>query len=273
MELIAELGINHNGDLKLAKEMILAAYNVGATCVKFQKRCPDICVPNDQKGILRETPWGVMTYLNYKKRIEFEKKEYNEINRYCNSLGIDWSASAWDIPSLEFLLAYEIPFIKIASASLTSDPLLEKIADSGVPVILSTGMSTEAEISHAVNILTGCDLTLMHCVSGYPTANIDLNLNKIKTLHNQYPRNRIGYSGHEIGYLPTLIARSMGAEVIERHFTIDRTLWGSDQSISLLPSEFKIMADLLKEIPDMLGTGKMEVMCSELNCLKKLRGI
>lgn len=198
MYFIAEIGINHNGSLDITKKLIDAAHASNWDCVKFQKRNPDICVPENQKNIIRDTPWGQMTYLDYKKKIEFEKEQYDYIDWYCKIKPIDWSASVWDIDSLNFILNYNVPFIKIPSALLTNIDLVKECAKSGKRVILSTGMSTLEEIDYSVNILKkySKDFSLMHTNSSYPTPTDELNLNVIKTLQNRY-KVPIGYSGHE----------------------------------------------------------------------------
>ena len=269
--MIAEIGINHNGDIKLAKKMIEAACVAGADVVKFQKRTPDMCVPEEQKNTLRSTPWGVLSYINCKKRLEFNRAEYDIIDKFCDGYDIRWTASAWDIPSVQFLLDYDIPFLKIPSACTNDCALLWEAANSGIPVYLSTGMTSSDELDTAMNILGSSVSTILHCVSGYPTPVDQSNLNKLLTLHSMYPDCRLGYSGHEVACLPTIIARSLGAEVIERHFTIDTSLWGTDQFLSLDPIEFARLKRMLDSIPEMLGNGKLEIQESELSAINKLR--
>jgi N-acetylneuraminate synthase len=271
MEMIAEIGINHNGNIQLAKEMIESASVAGADVVKFQKRTPELCVPNTQKSVLRSTPWGVLSYINYKKRLEFGKTEYDVLDKFADRYNIRWSASVWDVPSLHFIQDYDVPFLKIPSACVAHTELLEAAVESGIPVYLSTGMTTESELRAAMRTLDNSVQVILHCVSGYPTPDEHANLNKLTTLHQLYPDIKLGYSGHELGWLPTLIARSLGAEVIERHFTKDPTLWGSDQSISLTPIEFAKLKVMLDSIPEMLGTGKLEIQESELPAINKLR--
>ena len=242
---IAEIGINHNGDLNTAKRLIDIAAAAGCDSVKFQKRNPDVCVPEDEKSKIRETPWGKMTYLDYKYKVEFGKEEYDEIDQYCKERKIDWSASPWDLDSLEFLLQYDIPYIKIPSAMLTNDELLLAARDTGKKVILSTGMSTREEIDHAVVLLKSNivvepyyeiagNFVLLHCNSTYPAPIDELNLSAIKTLRGRY-NCEVGYSGHEFRLGTSVAAVYLGATVIERHITLDRSMWGSDQLSSVEP--------------------------------------
>ena len=188
--IIAEIGINHNGDIKIAKELIDIAKVAGCDVVKFQKRNPDICVPEHQKSVMRDTPWGRMTYLEYKYKVEFGKKEYDEINEYCNSRNIDWTASPWDLDSLDFLNTYDVPFIKIPSALLTDLELIKKTTETGKKIIISTGMSTLDEIDSAVstikNVNANAEFSILHCNSSYPAPNNELNLRCIETLKNRY---------------------------------------------------------------------------------------
>ncbi|QNH53453.1 N-acetylneuraminate synthase family protein [Selenomonas timonae] len=271
---IAEIGINHNGDLQIAKKLVDGAYAAGWNAVKFQKREPDIAVPEHQKGVMRDTPWGRMTYLEYKKRVEFGKTEYDYIDHYCREKPLDWSASPWDMPSLEFLLTYDIPFIKIASASITQDGLLKAVAKSGKPVIMSTGMSTWEELDHAVNILEQhCQngYVLMHTNSTYPAPENELNLSMIQTLKDRY-HCIVGYSGHERALEPTVVALVLGAQVIERHITLDHEMWGTDQAASLTLHAMDMLRRRAKGLRAMIGNGERMLSESELNVRKKLRG-
>ncbi|OUJ18091.1 Sialic acid synthase [Methanonatronarchaeum thermophilum] len=269
---IAEIGINHNGSLDNAKEMIDMAADFDADAVKFQKREPDICVPEHKKDQVRETPWGDITYLEYKKKIEFGKKEYDEIDEYCKDKDIVWSASAWDLPSFEFIEQYDIPFHKVASAKLTDKKLLQKIKNTGKPVFLSTGGSTMQQIKKAVKIFEESNkLVIMQCNANYPSEINELDLNVIKTLKKEFPEHIIGYSGHEKGISPSLVAAALGAKVIERHITIDRAMWGSDQSASLdRPGLRRLIRDV-KNIPKMLGNEEKTVYENEEKVMKKLR--
>jgi N-acetylneuraminate synthase len=273
--LIAEIGINHNGDMQIAKKLIDATFATGWNCAKFQKRTPDICVPEHQKSIERDTPWGKMTYLDYKKRLEFEEPEYDQIMRYCKDKPIDWTASVWDLNSLEFILRYDTPpFLKIPSALITDLELLTETAKSGLPVIISTGMSSIDEVDEAVKMLEkyASQFVVMHCNSSYPAKIDELNLSLIPKLQKRY-QCVIGYSGHEYGLDSTTMAVVLGAKVIERHVTIDRSLWGTDQKSSV---EIQGMDKLYKQINSVsktLGDGEKRVFESEMPIRKKLRGV
>ena len=272
--LIAEIGINHNGDLQIAKKLIDAANATGWNAVKFQKREPDISVPEAQKSVMRDTPWGRITYLDYKKHIEFGKKEYDYIDAYCREKPINWSASPWDIPSLEFLLEYDIPFIKIASASITDDELLCRAALSGKTIIMSTGMSTLEEIDRAVDILekkSDGNYILMHTNSAYPAKDEELNLRMIETLRKRYDC-LVGYSGHEQNLEGTVIACALGARVIERHITLDHDMWGTDQAASLTVHAMDMLRRRIEVVFKTLGTGEKTLCEDELKVRKKLRG-
>lgn len=269
---IAEIGINHNASLELTKKMIDMAVDAGCDAVKFQKRTPEICVPKNQRDKLRETPWGEMTYFDYKKKIEFEEEEYKEIDSYCKERGMLWTASAWDIPSLDFIENFDVPFHKIASAKITDRELLEKIRDTGKPVILSAGGTSLEKTRKAIEIFDGNnDVALLHCNSGYPAKDEELNLNAIKTLQKEFPNLIIGYSGHEQGIAATLVAATLGAKIIERHITLDRTMWGTDQAASVEPQGLnKLMRDL-KKLPIWLGSGEKMVFETEKKVMEKLR--
>ncbi|MFP3043041.1 N-acetylneuraminate synthase family protein [Treponema primitia] len=271
---IAEIGINHNGNIEIAKRLIDAAFATQWHCVKFQKRTPEICVPEHQKNLMRDTPWGQMTYLDYRFKVEFEKKEYDYINSYCNEKPILWTASVWDTKSLEFLLTYNIPFIKIPSAKITDMELLTKSAQSGKPVFISTGMSTYEEIDAAVNILekhSKNGYVLFYTNSTYPTPPEDLNLRLISELKKRYDCI-IGYSGHEYDLEPSVIAATLGARVIERHITLDHTLWGSDQSASLEIHAMDLLRKRIKDLDTILGDGIKRISEKEMAVKKKLRG-
>ncbi|MCK4997460.1 N-acetylneuraminate synthase family protein [Candidatus Pacearchaeota archaeon] len=269
---IAEIGINHNGSVDSAKKMIDMAVETGCDAVKFQKRTPEICVPEHQRNKLRDTPWGEMTYFDYKKKIEFGEKEYNEIDRYCKEKNILWTASTWDIPSLDFIEKFNVSFHKIASAKITDREMLEKIRDTGKPVVLSTGASTIDQIKKAVKIFQGNnEICLLHCNSGYPAKDEELNLNAIKTLQEEFPDLIIGYSGHEQGIAATLVAATLGAQVIERHITLDRTVWGTDQAASVEIQGLKRLMRDLRKLPIWLGTGEKIVYETEKKVMEKLR--
>ena len=272
--LIAEIGINHNGDLQIAKRLMDAAFACRWDAVKFQKREPDIAVPEAQKNVPRKTPWGTMTYLEYKKRIEFGREEYDVIDAYCKAKPIAWSASAWDLPSLEFLDKYDLPFLKIPSAMLTNDELLTASARTGKPLIVSTGMSTFDEIDHAVDVLekeTAGNFILMHTNSSYPAKNNELNLNVIPTLAERY-NCLVGYSGHEMDLMPSVMAVAMGACVVERHVTLDRGMWGTDQAASVALPGMQALRGRVDSAVEIMGSGKKILSDSELSVRKKLRG-
>ena len=271
--IIAEIGINHNGDINIAKELIKIAKEAGCDAVKFQKRNPDVCVPEKQKNVMRETPWGYITYLEYKFKVEFEKEEYDIINDYCKSLDIHWFASPWDVDSVKFLAQYDIPALKVPSASLNDIELLKSMKDTQIPIILSTGMSTQEEVDEAINTFNKNDLAVLHCVSTYPTQPEELNLNVIKTYQKKYPNIIIGYSGHETGLSTTYAAVAIGAKIIERHITLDRAMWGTDHSASVEPQGLKSLVSNIRDIESALGNGIKEVTKGELPIREKLRRV
>lgn len=273
--LIAEIGINHNGDMQIAKKLIDAANATGWHSVKFQKRNPELAVPENQKGVLRETPWGTMTYLEYKYRVEFEKEQYDIIDAYCKEKPIAWTASPWDMPSLDFLLQYEIPFIKIASASNGRDEMIIEACKSKKPVILSTGMTTMEEVDHAVNLLekhSNGDYILLHTNSAYPAPVKDLNLRMIQTLKDRFGC-LVGYSGHEANIEPSIAAAALGACVIERHVTLSHDMWGSDQKASLEVHAMDMLRKRIDAVHESLGTGEKYMSDSEAAQRKKLRTV
>ncbi|KPJ57008.1 hypothetical protein AMJ49_03135 [Parcubacteria bacterium DG_74_2] len=271
--LIAEIGINHNGDLQIAKKLIDAAFACNWDCVKFQKREPELCVPNHQKNGEKDTPWGKMAYLEYKKRLEFGKKEYDYIDKYCKEKPIDWTASVWDLPSLKFITSYDVPFIKIPSAKLIDKELLIQACKTGKPLIVSTGMSTIEEIDKAVEILEkySYQYLLMHCHSAYPAPVDELNLKCIKSLQERY-KCPFGYSGHEYGLEGTVFAAVLGVKVIERHITLDHMMWGTDHSSSVEPMGMDMLRKRIKDVDKILGNGVKKITKSELIVRKKLRG-
>lgn len=272
--IIAEIGINHNGDIQIAKKLIDAANACSWNCVKFQKREPDIAVPEEQKNVMRKTPWGEITYLEYKKKIEFGEAEYDYIDAYCKEKPIAWTASPWDIPSLEFLLNYDLPFIKIASASNAEWEMLRLACESRKPLLVSTGMSTLEELDNMVDFLekhSDGNYILMHTNSAYPTPAADLNLRMIKTLRDRY-QCLVGYSGHEIDLEPTVLAVSLGAKAIERHVTLDHNMWGTDHAASLSVTAMAMLQGRMKEVLLMLGDGKKVFTEKEKEVRKKLRG-
>lgn len=272
--MIAEIGINHNGDLQIAKKLIDAANASLWNCVKFQKREPDIAVPEAQKNVMRDTPWGRITYLEYKKKVEFGKTEYDYIDKYCREKPIAWTASPWDIPSLEFLLTYDLPFIKIASAGNRDREMMKLACESGRPLLVSTGMSTLEETDEMVNFLekySNGNYILLHTNSAYPSPAEELNLRMIKTLKERY-HCLVGYSGHEQDLEPTVVATALGAKVIERHVTLDHNMWGTDQAASLTVAAMAMLQGRMKEVLVMLGTGEKTVTEKEKEVRRKLRG-
>ena len=272
--IIAEIGINHNGDINIAKKLIDIAKVAGCDAVKFQKRNPDVCVPEHQKTKVRETPWGKMTYLEYKHKVEFNKQQYDEIDEYCKEREIHWSASPWDLDSLEFIKQYDLPFIKLPSAMLTNKELLTKSAMTGAKIILSTGMSTEEEIDEAVSILKkhcNDNFALLHCNSTYPAPIEELNLSCISTLKKKYDCE-VGYSGHEFRLHTTVSCVYLGATILERHITLDRTMWGTDQLSSVEPQGLIKLVKGVRELEASCGDGNISVTESEKVIRKKLRG-
>ena len=271
---IAEIGINHNGDLDIAKKLIDIAKVAGCDVVKFQKRNPDVCVPEHQKSVMRDTPWGKMTYLDYKYKVEFGQNEYDEIDIYCKKRDIQWSASPWDLDSLDFLNHYDIPFIKIPSALITDLDLLKATAETNKKVIISTGMSTLEDVEKAVttikSVKSNVDFALLHCNSSYPAPIKDLNLKCIKTLKERF-NCEVGYSGHEFGLTTTIASICLGATIIERHITLDRTMWGTDQMCSVEPQGLIKLVRGIKELNSALGDGVKVVTDTEIPIRKKLR--
>lgn len=268
---IAEIGINHNGDIQIVKKLIDASNATLWNCVKFQKRNPDVCVPDHQKDVMRDTPWGRMTYLEYKHRVEFGREEYDYIDEYCREKPIDWTVSVWDNDSVNFISKYDVPFIKIPSAMLTNDELIEATVATNKQIILSTGMSTLSEIDHAVDVLGGSDFTLLHCNSTYPAAEEDLNLNNIKMMEDRY-KVPIGYSGHEEDLEACMVAVTLGALIIERHITLNHNMWGTDQGSSLEVVAMDMLKKRCNNIQTMLGQYDRVVSESEKEIRKKLRG-
>ena len=273
--MIAEIGINHNGDMQIAKRLLDAAYACEWDCAKFQKRTPELAVPEAQKQVPRETPWGTMPYIEYKKRVEFEKAEYDEIDSYCRQKPMDWSASPWDIPSLEFLLQYDIPFIKIPSAMNTNEEMIKKACESGKPVIISEGMSELDEMDKTVSWLekySNGDYIICHTNSTYPSPNKELNLRLIPEMKKRYDC-LVGYSGHEANLEPSVIAAVLGACVIERHVTLSHEMWGSDQKASLEVQAMSLLKKRITSSLETLGTGEKKLYESEMKKRKELRGI
>lgn len=270
--LVGEVGINHNGDMDIAKQLIKAAKEAGLDAVKFQKRNPDVCVPEEQKTQMRDTPWGYISYLDYRFKVEFDKKQYQEIDDYCKEIDMTWFASAWDESSVDFMEELDTCAYKVASASLTDHSLLKKMRDTGKPVILSTGMSTMEEIREAVAVLDKDKLIITHSTSAYPCPPDELNLRMIPTLMNEFDCP-IGYSGHEVGLVPSAIAIAMGACMIERHITLDRAMWGSDQAASVEPKGVSQLVNYIRVTERALGDGVKRVYESEMSSRLKLRRI
>ncbi len=268
---IAEIGLNHNGDIDIAKRLIDAAVDAGCNAVKFQKRTPELCVPQNERAVMRETPWGILTYLEYRERLEFSRTEFASLVRYCKRQEIPWFASCWDEPSVDFIEEFEPCCHKIASACLTKTSLLQKIKATRRPIIASTGMSTWEQISEAVALLDGTDLLIAHTTSTYPCQPAELNLRMIQTLARQY-ECPVGYSGHEVGLQTTLAAVVLGATFVERHFTLDRAMWGSDHAASLEPGGLTRLVRDIRVIEQSLGDGVKRVYESEYPSLKRLRG-
>lgn len=267
---VAEIGINHNGDLSIAKKLIDVAMLAGCDAVKFQKRTPDKCVPEEQKNLMRETPWGIMTYLEYRYRVEFGQKEYAEIDRYCKEKQITWFASCWDEESVDFIEQFKPACYKLASASLTDDKLIAKIRSTGRPLIISTGMSTLDEIKHAVEQCDPQKTMMCHATSTYPCKTEQLNLKMIHTLDKMYDMP-IGYSGHEVGLQISLAAVVMGACYLERHITLDRAMWGSDHAASLEPQGIMRLVRDIRAIETGMGDGVKQVYPEEIAMRKKMR--
>jgi N-acetylneuraminate synthase len=270
--LIGEIGINHNGSLKNAKELIKLAKECKFDAVKFQKRTPEISTPKKFKDNVRETPWGTMTYLEYKKKIEFGKREFKEISRYCKQLEIDWFVSCWDIESINFMKQFNCKLNKVASAMLTNLNFLNELSKQKKKTLISTGMSTLKDIEKAVNIFkkNKCPYVIMHCVSQYPCDEKKLNLNLIPFYKKKFKVD-IGYSGHETTVSPSIIAWSLGANYIERHITLDRAMWGTDQSASLSPDGMKNIGEILKKAPSFFGNGKKIMTKNDKKLIKKFK--
>lgn len=269
---IAEIGINHNGSIDTAKKLMKVAADSGCQAVKFQKRTPDVSTPENMRDVIRQTPWGEMTYLEYRYRVEFGLAEYLEIDSYAKSLGIDWFASPWDIPAVDFLEDLGVVAYKVASASVTDIPLLQRISDTNKPIILSTGMSTLEQIDRAVEVLGKSNLTMMHATSTYPLPAEEANLRTIHTLQHRYGVP-IGYSGHETGLQISLAAVSLGACMVERHITLDRSMWGSDQSASLEPQGLEHLVRDIRIIEIAMGDGEKRIFPGELAPMSRLRRV
>lgn len=269
--IIAEIGINHNGDLGIARDLIAMAKRCGCDAVKFQKRTVDIVYSPEVLESPRESPWGT-TQRDQKNGLEFGPDEYSEIATFCREIGIDWSASAWDIDSLKFVEAYNPPFHKIASALITNRAFVEAVACLGRPTLVSTGMATTKMIDDVVETFrrAGTNFSLMHTISTYPTPETDVNLSLIQTLRQTY-EVPVGYSGHEPSVSPSVIAAALGAQVIERHITLDRTMYGSDQAASLEEPGLRQLVTTVRKLPGLIGNGVKDWAPGELDVAAKLR--
>ncbi len=269
--IIAEIGINHNGSMDVAKMLIDGAAFAGCSAVKFQKRTPEMCVPKDQWYIERDTPWGRMSYIDYRHKVEFNQDQYAELDAYCKSKGIDWFVSCWDEESVDFIEQFAPPLYKAPSASLTDISLLVKMKSTGKPLIISTGMSSMDEIEKAVDAVGTDNLLIAHSTSVYPCDTKELNLRMIKTLRERFPHVPIGYSGHETGLAPTWSAVSLGASFVERHVTLDRAMWGTDQAASVEIIGMHRLVRNIRDIEKAMGDGIKKVYASEMSARKKLR--
>jgi N-acetylneuraminate synthase len=270
---IAEIGINHNGSLEVARKLIDGAVLAGADAVKFQKRTPELCVPREQWTLERETPWGRMTYIDYRRKVELGEREFEVIDRHCRERGILWFASAWDEEAVDFLERFDPPAYKAASASLTDHDLLRRMKATGRPLFLSTGMSTLDEIRAGVAAAGRDQLLIAHATSTYPCPVGELNLRMLDTLKAIYPDCPIGYSGHETGLAPTWAAVTLGATFVERHITLDRAMWGSDQAASVEIGGLLRLVANIRDIERALGDGVKRVYAGELPQIEKLRRV
>ena len=270
--IVGEIGINHNGDVNIAKKLINVASWAGCDAVKFQKRTPEVVVPPEEREKMRDTPWGYITYMEYRYKVEFGEAEYAEIDRHCKEKGMMWFASPWDEASVDFLEQFDPPTHKIASACLTDLGLLRRLRDTGKPLIASTGMSTQEQIDRAIDFLGTDNLVLMHTTSTYPCPPEELNLRMIGTLRKKYDCP-IGYSGHEAGLPTTVAALVLGACAIERHITLDRSMWGSDHAASIEPAGLERLVKYIRVVESALGNGVKRVYESEYAPMKRLRRI
>ena len=270
--LIAEAGINHSGSIDKAKKLIILANKYNFDAVKFQKRDLDVCIPEKQKYVMRDTPWGNISYLDYKKKIELKYSQYKILKDFSKKIGIDLFVSCWDISSLKEMKPLKFKYNKIASAMITNTKLLEEVAKEKKKTFISTGMCNMKDVKKAVKIFKKmkCKFVLMHSVSLYPCEESGLNLNMIKTLKNKF-KCEVGYSGHESTVSPTITAYFLGADYIERHITLDRASWGTDQAASLEASGMEHLSSLLKKIPMTLGDGKKRFLSAEKKISKKMR--
>ena len=269
---IAEIGLNHNGDNELLQRLINAAHQAGADCIKLQKRNPDKSTPEHMKGVMRETPWGLMTYLEYRHAVELDEFDFMVIVNICRALGIHWSASVWDMDSLEFVESYSPAFIKIPSAMIHNLELIEAVARTSIPTIMSTGGADADDVVGAASFFEPDKLALLHSVMVYPCPLGMLNLKRIVTLRKMFPGIPIGYSGHETGLVTSVAAVALGACIVERHITLDRSMWGSDQAASIEPHGFAKMVKYIRTFEEAIGTGEFIVWEEELEKLESLYG-
>jgi N-acetylneuraminate synthase len=267
---ISEIGINHNGDLDIARQIIKVSADAGCDAVKFQKRTPELCVPLAQRSVMRETPWGYMSYMEYRERVEFGKEQYDAIDKYCKELGIDWFVSCWDQPSVDFIEQYDVPCYKVASASSQDTDLLKHTKATGRPMLLSTGMSNIEDVDKAVETVGKDNLVLIHTVSTYPAHYEELNLRAMKTLRDRYDVP-VGYSGHETGIASSVAAAALDACCVERHVTLDRSMWGSDQAASLEPNGITRLVRDIRLIEQSMGDGVKKVIEREKPIIARLR--
>ena len=268
---IAEIGINHNGDINNALKLIESSKLAGCDAVKFQKRTPEIATPRKSWDIIRDTPWGKMKYIDYKRKIEFGKKEYDLIDKFCKKIGIIWTASCWDSPSVKFIEKYKVKFHKVPSACITDLSLLKELKKTKTPVIISTGMSTEKQIRKAVTVLSQKNLSILHCNSSYPAQNNQLNLKYIQKLKLMFKKSVIGYSGHEMNLTSSVAAVVLGAKIIERHITLDKSMWGTDQQASIEPLGFARLIKDVRTVEHSLGKPIKKVYPEEKKVMAKLR--
>lgn len=273
VKLVADIGINANGDVEIAKKLMDYCKFFGVDFIKLQKRNPDKCVPEDQKEVMRETPWGRMTYLDYRKQIEFGVAQYIAIAVYAEKIGMKWFASVWDEDSLKLMVEFSPPFIKIPSACLTNKPLLEQAAKTGIPIILSTGMSDFPMVDSALDVLGGSVAYLLHCTSTYPCMPEEQNLSCITTMRERYPKIRIGYSNHSSGLPSIVAAMALQAKMVEFHITLDRTMYGTDQSASIEPEGIWKICKYRDYMEKAMGDGDKLIYESELPIMAKLRRI
>lgn len=268
---IAEIGINHNGSLDIAKRLIDVAKEAGADAVKFQKRTIELVYTKEMLDSPRESSWG-KTQRAQKEGLEFGVDDYRAIDRYCREKGIEWFASAWDLESQKFLRQFDLKHNKIASAMLVCEPLLRMVAEEKKHTFISTGMSKQADLDRAVAIFrdADCPFELMHCVSTYPMDDEDANLNRIQTLRERYGCN-VGYSGHEVGLAVSYAAAALGITSLERHITLDRAMYGSDQSASVEPAGYRMLVGAVRKIEKAMGNGTLEMNSKEASVAQKLR--